>query len=521
MLISKTVCPAGSLLFIVPTGLQVTLRYDARGNLSKVFQDFDTKVDLGEDFMKTIVRMGLVPNGIKLTGGITDIWGVFYSDTFSVDYGLVPDCEFTRIAEDIMSGTPGYKFYIGRVNTGAASLVTPNAMTTWARLAKFEALPSWLVPEEPTDAMLEKFITSNRSIIFKFPIIAGYVICKGTEDPYYYPLNLRIAKVDKTKKYTDDNGFIKYDVVFGTNTITTNYPQAVSLNIQKGCKVLINRDQIIWSTNKSSAIETRLATRVACDSCGKILDIPAIGMLSCSDPFCTSHLFARINKFCNTLNLIPIPRKKFDKYVKSGDLQILPDLLLLDEYKDITIECNLCDLITACIPGDVGMNSNWMTKFCNKCNNQYKTVKYYLNGPIRINTELDMDVPQRFMAWLCNDRNLVELDTIVNSSQISIKEVGHLVKFDAPPIFHDKTIFITGTFVHGSLDDITAIFQSYGAVVVTEFDEFINFVVVGDIKENINGEAILGARALKIPTIDESDFFARYSIDQDLEKYLN
>ena len=75
--------------------------------------------------------------------------------------------------------------------------------------------------------------------------------------------------------------------------------------------------------------------------------------------------------------------------------------------------------------------------------------------------------------------------------------------------------------IHKLDGNITAILQSYGAVVVTEFDEFINYVVVGDIKENINGEAILGARALKIPTIDESDFFARYSIDQDLEKYLN
>ena len=35
MLFTKTFCNAGSLVYIVPTGLLVTLRYDAHGTLIK------------------------------------------------------------------------------------------------------------------------------------------------------------------------------------------------------------------------------------------------------------------------------------------------------------------------------------------------------------------------------------------------------------------------------------------------------------------------------------------------------
>ena len=90
MLFTKTVCSAGSLLYVVPTGLLVTLRYDAHGMLYKVYQGILTKEDLGEDFLKSIVKMGLVPSSIKLHGGTTDIWGVFYSNKISEKAKLQP-----------------------------------------------------------------------------------------------------------------------------------------------------------------------------------------------------------------------------------------------------------------------------------------------------------------------------------------------------------------------------------------------------------------------------------------------
>ena len=131
-----------------------------------------------------------------------------------------------------------------------------------------------------------------------------------------------------------------------------------------------------------------------------------------------------------------------------------------------------------------------------------------------------MEVPIRFARWLNVPQNLSELDTIVTSSQIIIKDTGKLAAFDAPLLFLHKTIFITGTFKHGSLVDIATILQSYGAVVVTEYDDFIDYVLIGDIKDNIKGEAILGARSLGIPVVEESAFFAHYGIDADLQNNL-
>ena len=79
---------------------------------------------------------------------------------------------------------------------------------------------------------------------------------------------------------------------------------------------------------------------------------------------------------------------------------------------------------------------------------------------------------------------------------------------------------ITGTFKHGTTEDIIAILQSYSATVVTQMDKKVQCVVVGDIKENIDGLAIHAARELDIPMFDETAFFDRYTIDEDLEKFL-
>ena len=166
------------------------------------------------------------------------------------------------------------------------------------------------------------------------------------------------------------------------------------------------------------------------------------------------------------------------------------------------------------------MDKLWLTKFCNRCKNNYKTIKYYLDSPVKIYTELDMNVSRRFASWLSIPRNIVELDTIINSDQIEILVKDKVMSFDGAPIFRNKTIFITGTFRHGSLDEIKAILESYSATVVTDFDEYIQCVLVGDIKDGIEGQAIVAARELHLPIMNESEFFAKYEIDADLEKYL-
>lgn len=520
MLISKTVCPAGSLLYIVPTGLQVTLHYDALGNLTNVYQGFNSKEDLGKEFMQALLKHKLVPAGIKLRGGITDVWGVFYSNVVTSPMGHLPECEYDRIKNDILSGEE-YKFYVGYVTSGAAAISNPTAMLGWAKSVKLDILPSWLAPANISDATLKTFIHSI-PYPFEFPFIAGYIIKESVGDPYYSSVDLFTGTINKCKKFVNESGYINYEVNVGdANTYTLPYPNAAVLNLQKDTQILIDRSDIIWSSTHTSNHKDRLPFRITCEHCGKIIDVPESGgLLTCSDPSCTSLLYPRIKQLCAKLDIITPTFAKFKKSVKSKDIQVLPDIFLLPEYEDLEIQVPIWKVLSGFIPEELGVSDDWIARFCNKCNNEYKTISYYLNGPRRITTELDIVVSPRLMRWLADPQVLLELDTIMQSKQIKIIDEDKLAKFDAPPRLHDKTIFITGTFKHGSLRDIATILQSYNAVVVTEYDDFINYVLVGDIKDNIDGKAILGARALNIPIVDESAFFAHYRIDEDLANNL-
>lgn len=527
MLITKTFCKSGSLIYIVPTGLLVTLQYDAHGKLNKIYKGYAPhgEIDLEEtpdEFVKAVKNYSLVPSSIQLTGTTTAIWGVFYSDEFKSPIGGVPSCEYDRIIDDIISGKNiKYSFYIGNVDSGSASISNPTYLNSWGKMSGFNILPSWLIPADATDNSLKDFISSNIHYPFKFPLISGYIVYEGATKPYYYPLDLQTITVINANKYVNHSGYIKYKVQYGKDdTLTLNYPDAAYFNIQKGTQLVLDGGNVIWSNTKSSNHSERLSKRIVCKSCGKILDVPDAGYMTCTDPYCTSLLYPRIERFCKVLDLDVLSKEQFDKYVNKSELQIFPDLLLLPEYKDLKIKKNLWEIIYACIPMTVGVDKQWLIKFCNRCKNNYKTVKFYFSRPIQIYTELDMNVSRRFATWLSIPRNILELDTMVSSSQIDILVKDKIMSFDGAPIFRNKTIFITGTFKHGTNEEIRAILESYSATVVTDFDEFIQCVLVGDIKENIEGQAILAARELKLPIFNESEFFAKYDIDSDLEKFL-
>lgn len=528
MLITKTFCKAGSLVYIVPTGLLVSLRYDAHGDLNLISKGFFTHGDpeienaaITDDFRKAVITHGLVPGSVKFTGGTSVVWGVFYSDVFKTPVGDVPQCEYDRIINDIIGGNIKYKFYIGNIDSGAAAITNPTSLNTHSRMSGFELLPSWLIPTDANDSTLKGYIMSNIHYPFKYPLISGYVVYEGTEKPYFYPLNLKTITVKDTAMDVSHSGYIRYRVHYGDcDYFTMNYPDAAFFNVKRGSQLVLDGETVIWSNTKSSNHSDRLSKRLVCKSCGRILAVPDSGAMTCSNPYCTSLLYPRIERFCSVLGLDVLPKAQFDKYVASSDLQIFPDLLLLPEYKDVTIHKNLWEIIYACLPMEVGTEKQWLIKFCNRCNNNYATVKFYFDGPIRIYTDLDMNVSRRLANWLSEPQNIIELDTIINSDQIDIAVQNRIMSFDGAPIFRNKTIFITGTFRHGTIEEIKAILESYSATVVTDFDEYINCVLVGDIKDGIEGQAIISARELKLPIFNESEFFARYEIDEDLEKFL-
>ena len=528
MLVTKTFCKPGSLIYIVPTGLLVSLRYDAHGSLNLVAKGFFEQGDpaiedasIGDDFVNAVIMNGLVPGSIQVSGTTTIIWGVFYSDVFKTSVGDVPQCEYDRIIADIKSGNIKYKFYIGHVDSGAVSISNPTSLNTWGKMSGFSLLPSWLIPADANDKSLKDYVNSNIHYPFKYPLISGYIVYEGTIKPYFYPLSLRTVTVKDAVKYVKHSGYIKYKVKYGADEwLYMDYPDAAFFNVQKNSQLVLDGEVVIWSNTKSSNHSDRLSKRLVCKSCGKIIDVPDFGPMTCSNPYCTSLLYPRIERFCKVLGLDVLSKEKFDKYVGSNELQIFPDLLLLPEYKGVKIQKSLWEIIFACMPMEVCADKQWLIKFCNRCNNNYQTIKFYFEGPVRIYTELDMNVSRRLANWLSEPRNILELDTVINSDQIDILVRDRIMSFDGAPIFRNKTIYITGTFKHGSHSDIKAILESYSATVVTDFDNYVQCILVGDIKDGIEGQAIVAARELKLPIFNESEFFAKYEIDSDLEKYL-
>ena len=93
-------------------------------------------------------------------------------------------------------------------------------------------------------------------------------------------------------------------------------------------------------------------------------------------------------------------------------------------------------------------------------------------------------------------------------------------KFEGAPIFRDKLILLTGSFIHGSLDEIANILHSYSAETTTQMSDNVNCVVIGDGQENINGHVVIEARKKRVPVMSESEFFMQYDIDTDLAENL-
>ena len=130
----------------------------------------------------------------------------------------------------------------------------------------------------------------------------------------------------------------------------------------------------------------------------------------------------------------------------------------------------------------------------------------------------DLGLPKnaftRLVDWLNVNENCSDCVEIFNMPNITVVKAKKFV--DGSPIFRDKKIYITGTFFHGTLDDITSILEGYSATVFDKFDQSVDCVLVGDVPENVNGHAINEAKKLEIPVMDESTFFATYRIDSDI-----
>lgn len=538
MKFTKTFCKPAASVTAVPSGLPVKLEYNEHGLLKKftigftidldpAYQDPDAgDFNYNELFQKI---KGFVPNSISTTGGTTWVYGVFYTDKIPCDEGMIPQALFKSYIKDMLAGGR-YEFFAGYVHSLAASFKGPLVVRNFLGASGFNSLPQIVVPVTMTDETLQRMLNPS-AYNFKYSFIAGFFIFEELECRYASGNLLQIKVTNDIDPFVEADGYLKGEVVTESGrTYTFNYSALLHHGVDKGCTLLIERDPEtntlqILSTRVGSGMEKVLETighDIKCPVCKKVYragsnDAP----VQCDDPHCLSHGYNDAVKMMNVLNLPSLSYESYKALVSSKKIICLTDLLELPPCKDQEIKASLATAMYAVIPATVVPNFDILERFANKCNNKVETVVYYLENPLRIETDLDITDPmvRRLVAWLEDPYNVSTLTTIFSQVKIDSK----LQKFDGAPIFRGNIIAITGKFKRGDYPEIESILRSYAAEVVPSIElgqDLPDVLLIGSLNDGVSGQMVQKANAHRIPIVYEDDFFVRYEIDQDLQANL-
>lgn len=520
---AKTFCKPGAFLTVVPVGLRTTLQYNSNGLLEKVFVGYEetARTNVSDVMLPILKSSKLVPLTIPTKGGTTWVKGVFYTDKLFNTSGVLPMCIENDILEDMKTNPSSYRFYAGNVYSLAASFQAVMTIRNWLSMAKFEVLPGFIIPSNLTNEAFNRMVFTNR-YPFKLPIFSGYMIYEGNKFRYL-PLNMSQVVVTRVSRFNDENGYIKANLSTGSrdDNMTVQYTDVIKFNIHTNTLLVRNsKGKIMYSMTTDSKKRDKRSNKLTCSVCGKVFFAPESGPVTCDDEHCRSRLYPQVNHFLKTLNLPEMSSERFNALINSGDLICLTDVLLLDEYRELDIITTLDKLIQSVVPVEVCSDSTIFTMFANRCSNSVTTLKYYLDNPSRLVTDLNINsiFVRRLVKWLSDGYNITTLTTLIESSQVKL--LSTFKKFDGAPIFRDKVILITGKFLHGELSDIVGILQSYEAKVVTQYEPGVHCLLVGGHMENIDGKVIHDAKSANIPIFGELEFFNQYGIDEDLETNL-
>lgn len=512
----RNLLKAGSSVYAIPVGTPMTLQYNVDGNLEKVHLGFGEDLkDVTKEIMVFMIQNQTVPAKLKVAGGTTFVSGVLYS-------GAIPNDEMS-LAEiqaymyDRYKDEPGkFNFFGFDIDCTATRISGGIAMQSTLAMNKFNTLPVQMVPAVPTDETVGTWLHSQY-----WNFVPG--LCMGfyciTSDPKYTPLNIQSLIVKKIERVTDENGVIKA-IINSTKGIRLNaeYSEIIRNNIGNGDTLYLNyNNDISFIVHKKSAI---VSDMISCEFCGRRFKVPHFGEVTCPDQHCMSKMYPKIRAFLSAYGLTPMEYNRFKALAESNEITTFTDVMLLPDYKDVVIETTLDKLMRSMIPTRLIRSIDVMTQFADATQNNIKTFIFYLDHPDKITKDLSVrhqDV-NRLIAWISDTENATALKTFVMSQNFKISKVD--MKFSGAPVLRNKKLCITGSFIHGDYSEVSAILRSYSAEVTTEFDADCSAVIIGGVNENTSGEILRNARNLNIPIFDETTFFNRYGIDEDLRNLV-
>lgn len=518
---ARNLLQAGEYVTLCPLGLPITLQYSERGAVDKVYLNHEEALwhDVTDQILTKLLVNKQIPNHVNANGKICFIRAVAYSSELQYCRGSLPKCTIDKYLLAYVNDPTRFKVYAGDMHKlDDNTYSTAVSVRQWLVMNQFETLPGFVVPTEINELTFES--VAKKNFPFRFPLIVSYILF-GKNGSVSYPLTgLTMFKVDTVTRKMDQCGNILGDVKEkSADTIhTVPYPQITHYDIQNNSIVVCNSDgNFIYVQNEMNA--DKLPRKITCSSCGKQLVVPAANVKSfkCDDPQCNSVLYPRVLQMLKTFGL---PTMTFDRYTevteKIGNIFGILDVLELPEYIDIELEVTLEDIARAIIPKEILPGAQQIKELCIGCANSEDAFIYYMQHAEAIISDLGLDEHafSRLVKWLGANENISDCVEIFNMPNIQLIKAKKSV--DGTPIFRDKKIYITGTFFHGTTDDIISILEGYSATVFTKFDQSVDCVVVGDIPENVNGYAINEAKKLNIPVMEEQSFFNIYRIDSDI-----
>lgn len=526
---AKNFLVAGQFVEMMPIGMPIVLKYDARGVLTGVYSASNGVERDSEDVLpiyKNLLDSHICKNTISVKNTDTYIYGVIVAkDKFTFNMcGMSENLATEYISYEMLNHPEtideNFSIYCGYATSTSKPFNGVANMRQWLNMQGFNTLPGFIVPSDCSDKVIDTLYQAQNK--FGDNQVMKYLMFDNKDDSVEVKdLRLLNIVVDSVDKVMDSFGHILCSIKYyppqnDTTDILVPYYDCHKFNVTSGAKLIFN-----WVLKKImySEFVNKVTDTLICPICGNTYKI-SNPTVACTDEHCMSTRWTDTNHFLATYNLPKLSGEDYIGLVKDHILQDLCNIFDLEQYKDVHLDSTLFTLIRALIPSYTGIRDRDISGFVQRCSNSIPSINYALNNFENFKAR-NKDWATECISlcrWLEDDYNVLELKTLFSIDNIHIIQADKL--FNGTPMFTDRHIVVTGDFIHGSYQDISAIIKSYNGTISNVYNPDATYVVVGGEHSNIDGKIIQLARKNDIPVIEELDFFNKFGIDEDLKANL-
>lgn len=516
----KNVLKPGHYVEVLPEGIPIVLQYNSSGHLEMAYYGFSGKTRVPSDVLTTLKQHESIPSIVPIKNGTTWVKGVLYTGrTLKQSIVFDENC-YSQMIEDFINNPTSYNFFAALADSTALTLSNATAIRQWISISKFHCVPGFLINSAMTKELYYNMLKSIWT--FKFPMVMAYVIFDGSNKPDIIYTGLGQIVVEDIQYDVDENGFISVLINSNSIPIHLTVSSALSSGLAQNDIICLDNSGDILHVSKTDASKPSLPSLYCCPVCGKKTQFTTqSSIFRCSNTTCPTTLYTKVSHFLYALHIPVMSREEFDTCINDGSLTITGDVLSSTMYRDLEFNISLYQLLDGLIPIDVVRNRHVIEQFVNHCSNNILTLRHYISNPSDISSDFDIQdtLGLNQLKSCLTIEFLNDVNAVLGSDNVHIVSTDR--KFEGDPIFRGRVLYLTGEFNHGSKEEIINILTSYACTVTSVFSpDTVHGILVGDVKDNVDGIAIRSARKHNIPIMDECKFFEHYGINEDMKSKL-